>query len=81
MLQNILVIYYSGKMAYHLEKRTTIANCIPTWISLGNKAVSVWKVTALIMKMDTTSNEAGESDTAWERYMEFGMLCVLGASN
>jgi hypothetical protein len=44
-------------------------------------AVSAWKVTALIMKMDTTSNEAGESDTAWERYMEFGMLCVLGASN
>jgi hypothetical protein len=39
-------------------------------------AVSVWKVTALIMKLDTTSNEVGESDTAWERYMECGTLCV-----
>jgi len=44
-------------------------------------AVSVWKVTALITKMDTTSNEAGESEIAWERYMECGMLCVLCASN
>jgi hypothetical protein len=82
VLENILVVYYSGKMAsYHLEKRTTVVNCIPTWMSLGNMAVSVWKVTALIMKIDTTSNEAGESDTVWERYMECGMVCVLCASN
>jgi hypothetical protein len=63
VLQFILLIHYTGKMAYHLEKRATIVSCILSWISLGNIVMRVWKVKAVIMKMDTTDSETGERET------------------